>query len=61
MENGTSQGNPAGYSKGYALMSTQVSYLGEESQPSQECTKVIIKQEINMLSVEKEGITGNEN
>lgn len=31
IESGTSQGNPAGYSKGYALMSRQVSYLGEES------------------------------
>jgi len=29
MENGTSQGNLAGCSKGYALMSTQVSHLGE--------------------------------
>ena len=48
MEDGTSQGNPAGYCKGYTLMSTQVSYLGEESQPSKEGTEVIIKQEINV-------------
>lgn len=48
MENGTSQGKPAGYSKGYTLTSTQVSYLGEESQPTEGSTKVIIKQEINV-------------